>query len=403
MRIIYVTSSLPHGKGEAFVIPEVEELKRRGHEVLVVPMYPRGEVVHGDAGPLLEHAVVRPLISLEIAAAAVKCLWGTPVRALRALRLLLGSRSAKILLKNLLVYPKGLWLARLARECGTDHIHVHWAATSATVALVAGELSGLPWSITAHRFDIAEDNLLDVKAERACFVRVINERGARELSKRISSAVPPPVIHMGVALPPATERSPTSGTEPRIVVPANLLEVKGHVYLLEAVRLLKNRGVRVHVDLAGDGPLREELLRRVGELGLGDRVALLGPLPHEKLLKRLSGGAWDMLVLPSIVTPSGEREGIPVTLMEAMGSRVPVVSTTTGGVPELFEGIADPPLVSPEDPEALAGTMEALIHDHELRERLVEAGHRRVEESFAVEQVVSELLARFEACAGAEK
>ncbi len=66
MRIIYVTSSLPHGKGEAFVIPEIEELLQRGHEVLIVPMYPRGPVLHGDVEPLLKHAVVRPLISLEL-------------------------------------------------------------------------------------------------------------------------------------------------------------------------------------------------------------------------------------------------------------------------------------------------------------------------------------------------
>ena len=55
-----------------------------------------------------------------------------------------------MLLKNLAVYPKGLWLARLAREWRADHIHAHWAATTATMALVASEFSGIPWSFTAH-------------------------------------------------------------------------------------------------------------------------------------------------------------------------------------------------------------------------------------------------------------
>jgi glycosyltransferase involved in cell wall biosynthesis len=269
------------------------------------------------------------------------------------------------------------------------------------MALVAGELSGIPWSITAHRFDIVENNLLNVKAKKARFVRAINERGARELTDRISSeAAQPFVLHMGIVLPPPIERSSASRREHfRIVTPANLLEVKGHAYLLEAVRLLRDRQVPVSLDLAGAGPLRRELERRTEELGLQEQVSFLGAVPHQKLLAQLNDGVWDMLVLPSVVTVSGEKEGIPVAVIEAMGCRVTVVSTTTGGIPELFEGISDPPLVPPEDPEALADTIERQIQDPELRQRLVEEGRRRVEESFAIERVVGELILRFTECA----
>jgi glycosyltransferase involved in cell wall biosynthesis len=401
MRIIYVTSSLPHGKKEAFIIPEIEELKRQGHEVLVVPTYPRGEVLHGDARPLLGHVVSRPLVSAGIAKVAVRQFAENPAGAFRVLRYLFGSRSFGVLSKNLAVYPKGLWLADLARGWRADHIHAHWATVPATMAFVAAEVSKLPWSITAHRFDIAEDNLLDTKAERACFVRAINRRGAREITERVSpAAAPPSVIHMGVAIPPAegVKRRHDPGRVPRMMVPANLLEVKGHAYLLEAVRLLKDRGVDVHVDLAGDGPLREELVGKVGKLGLRDGVAFLGLLPHEELLGSMQAGAWDLLLLPSIVTDSGEKEGIPVAIIEAMSCRIPVVSTLTGGIPELFEGVDDALLVPPRDPAALAEAIVRLIWDPDLRERLVESGRRRVEDSFAVEQVAGELARRFELC-----
>jgi glycosyltransferase involved in cell wall biosynthesis len=269
------------------------------------------------------------------------------------------------------------------------------------MALVAGEVSGLPWSITAHRFDIVEDNLLDTKAKKACFVRAISMQGAREIVDRLSpGARPPLVIHMGVALPSTKRGKPRRGNRqvPRAVVPANLLGVKGHVYLLEAVRLLLNRGLRVRVDIAGDGPLREELARKVEELGLRDTVTFLGLLPHEELLERMRCGGWDMLVLPSIVTDSGEKEGIPVAIVEAMGCRVPVVSTATGAIPELFEGVDDALLVPPRDPGALASAIERLIKEPGLRERLAESGLRRVVASFSVRQVTAELAKRFEMC-----
>jgi colanic acid/amylovoran biosynthesis glycosyltransferase len=401
MRIIYVTSSLPHGKKEAFIIPEIRELKRRGHEVLIVPTYPRGDVLHGDAKPLMSHVISRPLLSAGVARAAVRQFIGNPTGASEVLSCLFRSRNAGILLRNLAVYPKGLWLAEVAREWRADHIHAHWSTVPATMALIAGKVSELPWSITAHRFDIAENNLLAVKARRACFMRAINRRGAREIADRISPGTPPPsVIHMGVEMPSAegAEHSHHNGRIPRVVVPANLLEVKGHAYLLGAVRLLSERGVEVRLDLAGDGPLRDQLAGEVERLGLRDRVTFLGLVPHEKLLARMQAGGWDMLVLPSIVTDSGEKEGIPVAIIEAMSRGLPVVSTATGGIPELFEGVDDALLVPPRDPAALAEGIESLIKAPGLRERLIESGRRRVEEGFAVERVVGELVKRIEAC-----
>jgi colanic acid/amylovoran biosynthesis glycosyltransferase len=208
MRIIYVTSSLPHGKKEAFVIPEIRELKRRGHEVLIVPAYPRGDVMHGDAEPLVKHTASVPLLSPRIAKAAVREVARVPAWAFGALSRLFESRSIDVFLKNLLEYAKGLWLADLARSWRTDHIHAHWATVPATMALVAGEVSGIPWSITAHRFDIAEDNLLGTKVRRACFVRAISQRGAREIIGRVGPKVAPPlVIHMESRCLPQTSHS----------------------------------------------------------------------------------------------------------------------------------------------------------------------------------------------------
>lgn len=400
MRIIYLTSSLPYGKKEAFIIPEIEELRRCGYEVLLVPTYPRGDTLHGDVEPLLQYTVSEPLLSPKIVKATVRNLMRAPATVLRAFSYLFESRSVNVLLRNLAVFPKSFWLADLARKWKADHIHVHWATVPATMALIAGEISSIPWSVTTHRFDIAEDNLLDIKARKACFLRAINHRGAREIVDRVSpEASPPVVIHMGVALPSRVDETRESRSPaPRMVVAANLLEVKGHAYLLEAVHLLKERGVDVCLDIVGDGPLRGALAEKVEQLKLADRVTFLGLLPHEKLLAQMESGTWDLFVLPSIVTDSGEKEGIPVALIEAMSYRLPVVSTTTGGIPELFEGVSDALLVPPREPMALAEAIERLSGDSSLRDHLVKDGRRRVEDSFAVERVVAELAKRFETC-----
>ena len=104
------------------------------------------------------------LVSWNILTAAVAELLRHPLRCLGGLGLLLRSRSPGVLVKNLLVYPKALWLARLTRKWGADHIHVQWASTTATMAMLAGHISGISWSCTVHRGDIAENNLLCTKA-----------------------------------------------------------------------------------------------------------------------------------------------------------------------------------------------------------------------------------------------
>jgi len=396
MRIVYVTTSLPYGAGEAFIIPEVKELMRRGHDVLVVPRSPRGPVVHADAEPLLRCTLSQSLLSREVRKAAVTELKQNPDRALKILRLLLRSRTPSITLKNLPVYCKGLWLARVAREWRAANIHAHWAAATATVALVASEVSGIPWSFTAHRFDIVDNNLLDIKVRSASFVRFISESG---LDMACSSGVnalaaKALVIHMGV-IPPALKDSLPERGPSVALCPGNLIPVKGHRYLIEAFAILKARGIDAALWIAGQGELREQLKRQVEELGLGDRVRFLGQLSHADLLGLYEQSKVGAVVLPSIDLGNGEHEGIPVALIEAMGYGVPVVSTATGGISELLRGEAGL-LVRAQDALALANAIQRLMNDSGLRRRLSRAGRERVEAEFAQEQVTAELLTHFE-------
>jgi colanic acid/amylovoran biosynthesis glycosyltransferase len=394
VHILYVTSSLPYGPGEAFVIPEVAALRRRGHEITIAPMFGRGPVLHDDARSLLASTLDGSLLSGDIVRGAGRRLARSPGRSLRAGRLLLGSRNPKILANNLAVLPKGLWLGLQAERLGVDHIHAHWGATSATMALIASELSGIPWSVTLHRFDIDEDNLLATKASRASFMRAIDDIGLQKL--RVATrgrARDAFVLHMGVDVSPERAAAAENG---RVLAAASLREVKGHVYLLDAVRLLRERGVDVHLDCVGDGPLRADLERYVDEHELGETVSLKPALSHRELLDRLASGRWTASVLASVVTADGAHEGIPVSLLEAMSLGIPVIGTETGGIPaQLRDGAG---LLVPErDAAALAGALERVLTDAELRSRLADAGRRRVEEQFDVEVIAAELERRFAA------
>jgi len=404
MRLLYVSSSLPYGSGEAYTIPEIEELTRRGHKVLIVPMYPRGPVLHDDAKTWVGSTITQSLLSPNIVKAAVVESLRAPTKVLRILGWLFQSRSLIILLKNLAIYPKGLWLARLARRWQADHIHAHWAAVAATMALIASEVSGISWSFAAHRWDIMENNLLSLKMVHASFARVISQSGL-EMIKELGIEVPDDrvlILHVGVHRP-TYSRAPRDQQEEVITTimlcPANLLPVKGHKYLTEAFAILRKRGVKLELWLAGQGKLRQELQEQVEALGLSDRVDFLGQLPHLELLDLYSQGKIAIVVLPSIDLGNGLHEGIPVSLIEAMAHGIPVISTVTGGIPELLGGGAGL-LVPPKDPVTLADAIERLVKDPKLRKRLGEAGRKRVEDSFAVERVVAELVRRFEACVG---
>jgi glycosyltransferase involved in cell wall biosynthesis len=145
------------------------------------------------------------------------------------------------------------------------------------------------------------------------------------------------------------------------------------------------------VELVGDGPLRAEITNALAENGLGDTVTLVGHISHSELIGRFASGQVALVVLPSVSLADDVREGIPISLVEAMSHGIPVVATATGGIPELLEGAGI--LVPERDVRALAGAILQLLGDRDLRERVGEAGRRRVEESFDVMTQTRRLIA----------
>jgi glycosyltransferase involved in cell wall biosynthesis len=265
------------------------------------------------------------------------------------------------------------------------------------MALIAGRVAGVPWSVTFHSEDIAQPNLLEMKLSKAAFSRFISRSGL-EIAERLgieTSRYQPHVIHVGVRLPDLT-RLAGRGNEPVVLLcPAYLYLIKGQRYLIQAVQRLRERGVEYSLVLAGDGPLRAELEDLAKNLGVADLVVFRGQAPHHQILEWYEQGRVDVVVLPSIDLGDNLQEGIPVALMEAMAHQIPVVSTNTGGIPELLgEGAGI--LVPEQDDHALADSLEQLARNAALRADIAAAGRRRVEEEFDVVSTTARLAALME-------
>ena len=398
MKLCYITRSLPFGKGEAFVIPEIVYALDAGNQVSIVPLGPADQMVHADGAALLRHVIKRPLFDGTIAVGAIVEIIRNPFVFASMLYKIGKSRSFEVLIKNLAVLPKAFWLAAYFRRTGLpDHIHAHWINATATLAMITASLLKVPWSITSHRADISANNLVKEKVESCSFVRCINENGAREIRSICGDSDKIKILHLGVAIPDRVEDvsviQQKNGTF-KILMPANFVAVKGHTYLVQAMKILRSRGEIIQLDLAGEGNLKPTIQQQVEQLGLDGCVNFLGELSHSRLLEQLFSRYWDCVTLPSIHTEQGDKEGIPVSLMEAMAAGIPVVSTNTGGIPELcIKGTAL--LVPEKNPQALAEAIALLIHDSSVRENLARQGKIHVAQHFNIKAVGPLLLEEF--------
>lgn len=165
------------------------------------------------------------------------------------------------------------------------------------------------------------------------------------------------VHRMGVDLDsfrfhPPKDTAPSGGRPLRVVCVARLVEKKGVIYLCQAVGQLAQRQIPVELEVIGDGPLQPELERFVAGQDLGRQIAISGR--RDKAYVQAALGRADVFALPSVTAADGDQEGIPVSLMEAMASGVPCLSTVHSGIPELIEDGRSGWLVPERDVTALA-------------------------------------------------
>jgi colanic acid/amylovoran biosynthesis glycosyltransferase len=404
LKVAYVMSRFPRVT-ETFVLGEILAVEEQGVDVELYPLLrEREDVVHPEALPLAARARYQPFLSLAILRSQLHFLRREPRAYLAALVDLLRGTwgSLNYFVGALGIFPKVVHAARLMQADGIDHVHCHFSNHPAAAGFVIHRLTGIPYSFTAHGFDLHVDrHMLCEKVAEAAFVVPISEYNreliVEECGERARAKLA--VIHCGVDTSffrPG--KSPPPERPFSLLCIGELHEVKGQRYLVEACRLLTEAGVDVSCTLVGDGADRAALTREIAAAGLEERVTIAGRRTRAELAELLR--AAHVLVVPSVPTSQGKREGIPVVLMEAMASGIPVIASGISGIPELVEDGKTGILVPPRDAGALARALRLLHEDAALRERLALAGREKVVREFDVRTNAAELVRDFYVHAG---
>ena len=396
--VIYVVRSWPR-LSQTFILNEVLALERRGTKLAIFSMVSSGEtVVHPRVtevrAPVTVLAASRssPLSRLR---AHLAVLAAAPVRyaatlwlALRRPRLAAGYGSCNAVqcFGHAVSVAAGIARIRAAGQ-QPSHLHAHFAHDPALVGLLAARLTGLPYSFTGHARDLLQipPAALGARAAAATAVVTCCRANADYIHATVPAAARPPVrvVHHGVDLSrfrPAPAGEPQG--LPTIVSVGRLVEKKGYDDLLRALTGLKSAGTAFRAHVYGDGQLRSRLLDLRDELGLANHVELLGARDQDGIVAAMASA--HLFALTPRTAGDGDRDGIPNVLVEAMACGLPVVTTTTGGIPELVHHEENGLTTAPEDVPALTAALRRLLADESLRRRFGAAGRETVEKEYDV-------------------
>lgn len=394
LRVLYVVSLFPCWS-ETFIAREIATLVAAGVDVRILSLKPPSEtLVQPEAAALLER-VWHPLPPKRALLAGLaawlrrpRAFAGAAARVVWRLR-----RQPLAAAKSLVALGRGAALLGRIQAFDPHLLHAHWATYPSTVAMALARALGRPFGFTAHAHDIyVDDHLLADKLGAARLPVTISRYNVEHLSRLAPDArARLRVVHCGVDL--AATRFVREGRSGELLVAVGRLDpIKGFDVLVEALARLHARGRAFRCRIVGEGPERGALEAAIARHGLGDRIELAGARGQAEVQAALREAA--LFVLPCAVAADGNRDGIPVALMEAMAAGAPVVSTRVSGVPELV-GADEGVLVDERDPAALADALERLLGDAALRDRLAAAARAKIEREFDARAEALRLLAMF--------
>jgi glycosyltransferase involved in cell wall biosynthesis len=387
-KVAYLLKRFPR-LSETFILHEILELERQGVGLRLYSILDsREKIVHADVRRVRASVAYLPSgrrAWLEVPKAHVALLKRHPRRYLGTVAYILRHRPHRTTIKHFL---RAGWLAHDLEAAGVSHLHAHFAHGPASVARFVSRLTGLPYSFTAHAKDIytSPPALLASKMDAASFVVTCTEYNAQYLAGLVAPATAERIhrIYHGLDLrkfdASAHGLQAATGDMPTILAVGRLVEKKGFPYLIDAMAQLRQRGYQARLQIVGHGDLRDALVQQIDAAGLQDRIALLGPRPQEDLLGLYRSAT--LFALPCVVTDSGDRDGIPNVLVEAMRLGLPVVSTRVSGIPELIIDGDTGLLVPPRDTYALTDALARLLDDPYLRGRLAAGAARHVLHGF---------------------
>ena len=402
MKIAFFVEKFPT-LSETFVLNQITGLIDRGHDVDIYADIPSNEpTIHLDVKKynLLDCTYYCPQIPSNL-------LW----RVLKGFGLLFANflKDPVLLLRSLNVFKYGKKAASfrilytaiplLRKRPQYDIIQCHFGKNGLKAVFLKdiGAIQGK--LITAfHGLDLSGfvktlgDRIYDPLFDKGNLFLPISEFWRRRLMELGCDRDKIIVHRMGIDCSKFafTPRKLSDDGRIQIVTIARLVEKKGVEYGVRAVAKLAKNNRNIQYNIIGDGYLREPLEQLIEKLDVSDTVKLLGWKQQQEIIETLNNA--DILLAPSVTSPNGDREGIPVVLMEAMAMGLPVLSTQHSGIPELIEDGISGFLVPERDIDGLAEKLNYLIEHPEIWSKMGQAGHLYVKEHHDINQLNDQLV-----------
>ncbi len=402
LTIAYITQSYP-GLTTTFIYREVLALERAGFNITTFAIWkPSKNKLSEESRHLVDNtSYVFPILWPKFWGEHLYFFLTRPGKYIGTALFVLTrpGESFKNRVRTLFHFGEAVYLAKEMERRGIKHIHAHFTINAASIALMISRLLGISFSFTAHNIFFTDRLLLKEKVREARFISVISEFSRQFLIRLIPDGQKfkhkMHIVHCGVSpeqfLPPNPK---PANPVPLILFVAQLVERKGSPILVEACRLLVERGLVFECVIVGDGPEKMLVEQLVQQYHLGEAVKLPGALFQEQLVEYLCRA--DVFVLPCITASNGDMDGVPVSLMEAMCMEIATVSTKVSGIPELIEDGESGLLVPEKDAVALADALQRLLEDEALRARLGRNGRQKIRHEFDVDANAAQLALLFE-------
>jgi glycosyltransferase involved in cell wall biosynthesis len=384
MKSIAFFNSLFPALSATFIYKEALELKKRGLPIktFAIRKPPLDEISKECHGLRETTTYLLPANIIKFIGAHLYFLLKHPLRYFGTLIFLLTRKfnhKLKDRYRTILHFCEGVLLAKLLTEDDDIcHIHVHYAAHPASVAIAASKLTGIPFSFTAHAYDIWIDRLfIEDKVNAARFAIACTKYGREQILKNNGIIDPKKLvtIYHGIDTEKfAPRETPTRNSKTTILHVGRLSEEKAQANIILACKILKRDHYDFQCLIIGDGPLYNDLKGLIVQNDLDDQVKLVGKVFQEEIIDYYAKA--DMFVLSSY------RENMPNVLVESMSMGIPTIATAIAAIPELIQDGENGLLVEPNNIEQLAQAMKRLIDKKEFAQQIAQNGRNTVLDKF---------------------
>lgn len=380
MKIAYVLKGFPK-LSESFVLTEIVELLKNGHDIQIFSINLSVDDVKHEG--IQDYNILQRTHYFNINRIfkvnfvnLLKYFLKGVVQDLCELRI-----HINILTFNL----KLAYFATIMKKNDVELIHAHFA-TMGNVVKKLSKILDLPYTLTAHAYDIylsPDSDELRYVMKNAESIVTISQYNKNYLQSKIGINNRIDVIRCGIDLDRFNPQIKFNNNDRiKMLTVGRLVEKKGIEYLIKAIPIVIKETKTCDLTIVGSGPLNVSLHKLVHDLKIEEYVQFKEDVPDPELIHYYTQS--DMFILPCIIAENGDRDGIPVVIMEAMAMELPVISTRVSGIPELVEDGISGILVPTKDENVIADAIIKLYKNSQLSLEMGKKGRKIIEEKYNI-------------------